>query len=210
MLTFDDLKEITDFFGRVAGADYKSPSKVVDAKEKQKYIEYRQRTEQVQEMFYSTITDIVRDMGFILIEHHGFLDGTRRRIRDSFWVELRKESKVSSPESISVFLEKTGEKIHIRISNDIYESKCTLDALLKHNNMIMEMLPRDCMVYLNKAGTQGVYTKNVDEARELINGKTITKVQACRIMDISILTENNSPKIKEAINQLIPIYDALS
>lgn len=210
MNTATNQKEIEDFFLEIAGKAYKSLSKTVDMKEKQKLIDCRQRTEYIQELFYTAIAEAAKETGFILVEHPGFLDGTRRKIKEYFWVELRKESKISSPESISVFLEKTNEGIHIRVSNDIYESKSSKEALLNHNDKVFEMLPKDCIVYLNKAGIQGVYIENVDEARKLINGKTITKAQACKILDISTLNDKNYSKIRKAINGLTPIYDALA
>ena len=145
-----------------------------------------------------------------MIEHKGFLDGTRRKIKNCFWIELREETNIESPESISIFLEKPEKEIRIRVSTDIYEAKCTSDLLSKHNDVVISKCPDGFQYYLNKAGANGVIVSEDTKTKRIIDGKKNTKVQACKIFDVNVLIEDEYKLLRDAIVQLIPIYELIN
>ncbi|HAL02226.1 MAG TPA: hypothetical protein DCP07_02620 [Lachnospiraceae bacterium] len=161
-------------------------------------------------MFQSIVDELGKANNMNTVYHSSVLDGTRRRIRKYYWVELRKEKYFSIPESISLFAE-VGEdgKARYRVSVEIDERNANINQIEKHNS-ILNLPVKDEYKYAlgRKAAGELLFVKNSAEAKNLICQEDYNKVQISVCVSYNQVKNNNNIGmiLDEAIKSLVPFY----
>lgn len=198
---------ILNYLSTYGGVDYRSPKNQADPQKAERY-----------QALYGTAKNILDDFGELVYElgtasnmvsfyHKEVLDGTRRRLRNYYWGELRTDEYFQDHESISVFAEKTESMARYRVSLEIDELHASEELLKRHNSLLNLPVAENCILAVNNKGAKDlVYTQSREEAIRLINNGNYRKVQICCLID----PDSSSDMFQEllaAIQKIRPYYD---
>ena len=198
---------ILNYLSNYGGVEYRSPKKQTDPQKAERY-----------QALYDTAKIILNDFGELVYElgtatnmvsfyHKEVLDGTRRRLRNYYWGELRTDAFFQNHESISVFAEKTESIARYRVSLEIDELHASEELLKKHNGLLDLPVAESCILAVNNKGAKNlVYTQSREEAIRWINNEDYRKVQICCLID----PDSSSDIFQElltAVQKIRPYYD---
>ncbi len=200
-------KTILDVLKTNGGAEYKAPKRVSDENEAERYVALYASSKEALDSFGELIFELGAATDMASLYHRNVLDGSRRRIREYFWGELRQVKHFQSPESISVFAEKCGEETRYRVSLEIDELHADEATLKKHNSLLDLPLADGCVIAINDSGVKDlIYTVSREEAMRLMRDSNYKKAQVCYLIQ-GCAEENLFQELVNGIGKIQPYYE---
>lgn len=126
-----DYIDILDFLKQYAGEKYANPENIEDESEKNKYLNLKENAKNCIKKF----KDIGNSYKAIGLTYDGknaskWLDGTNKRIRNYFWMELKNQDKKNLNSSITIAAE--GENLRFKVSLEIRDDKSEEKDYIRH------------------------------------------------------------------------------
>lgn len=207
-----DFKMILEFLEENAQKEYGSPENTEDLALRKSYEELREKAQIVMEQF-KAIGEYFKQFGYIYDKGSAgkWLDGTYKRIRGYFWIELKKPGKENFPTSISIIAEKK-DKLRFIIYIESKNQNCNDLAYKKHFRYLdkVDVYKTDFQFF----GIKGIDNLNKEELKMAITNEKNRKNGKIRmgksfdlksIMNLSM--EEVLYEFKETVDRLEPYYD---
>lgn len=140
-----------------------------------------------------------------------WLDGSNTKTRKYLWVQMKYKEYISSPVSISLFVEKIKRGVVYRISLEIQNDGTDKATMAKYHSHL-DMPIQDGMVYVagsNQWGRPDIISDSQERIKEQISYGKIRKVQLCIYVEPAEgkTNEQYDAEIMEAVKKLIPYYE---
>jgi len=143
-----------------------------------------------------------------------WLDGSNTKTRKNLWAQMKYDESADSPVSISLFVEKNGERdTRYRISLEIKDDGTDKKTMAKyHSHLEIPLNTEEGLVYVagsNEWGHPAVLTDSQETIKNKVESCELRKVQVCKYVERKIDETNEyfHSEICKAIEALLPYYD---
>lgn len=141
-----------------------------------------------------------------------WLDGSNTKTRGYLWAQIKYQSYIENPVSVSIFVEKgSGGKAYYRISLEIKNMGTDSNGMRQyHTHLEVEKKPD--LVYVTGSNEWG-NPEVLEESRSVIMSKVVggayKKVQICKLIEQKEGKTNSEfhQEVMTAIGEIIPYYD---
>ena len=211
-----NFKKILDFLEQHAGFKYSKPENIIDQQEKNAMIFLKDAAQEAISEF-KAIAEFFKKMGYTYEKTVStWLDGSNQKIRNYFWLEIKKPQKDQLPSSISIFAEKEAGEVRFRITLEIKDDKSNDEYNRRHFRFLNMLNPstsdfeyfgtynKDLELNLEKNEDVEIFIKQVinREHHKLQIGRTISLEDVNSMSSDEILK-----KMLDTANELEPFYD---
>lgn len=140
-----------------------------------------------------------------------WLDGSNTKTRKYLWAQMKYKDFMSSPISISLFVEKNDGTTRYRISLEIKNDGTDKATMAKYHSHL-DLSLQDGMVYVsgsNECGNPVVITDTQDVVKTKIKSGEIRKAQLCIYVEQESgkTNEQYDTEIMSAVKKIIPYYE---
>lgn len=180
-----NCSEVLAVVEKNAGKAYRAPSKLTGTEAKE-MTELYSECKEGESLFEQVVTKLAQDNKMVCSFHKNILDGTRTRIRTYYWGELQEQKYIASPESISVFAEKTPDssKARYRVSLEIDGNRAAPEEFVKHNSVLDYPETKGCIYAINDGAARTMtFFEKASDAKNMLGDDSKKKVQVCVLLD---------------------------
>ncbi|MEK5037330.1 AAA family ATPase [Sporosarcina sp. FSL K6-3457] len=213
-----DFFAILDYLEKYGNLPYKNPNTASG--------EEKQQLESMREQGGVAVTELNKVALLCDKKYHlknkmksKWLSGGNDRIRRYFWEQLKFESFMESPTSLSLFVEAAKDDEHkarIRLAVELDEKTATQADYAKHHQFLNETkIPTELSYYVKETSTNHnfhVYDEGPDLIKSKLDNKTYKKVQLTYVLSYEEIRKNQMTneqilqRIFKGVEKLLPYY----